>query len=128
MINDGFFFVDLPGYGFARAPKEVKRQWTPMIRRYLSQRSTLKAVVLLLDIRRAPGEEDIRMLDWLEEYEIPTIPVLTKVDKVGRGERSAQMEKISRITTLPKEAFSLFSSVTREGKEDIWGRLENVLD
>jgi GTP-binding protein len=126
LINDSFFLVDLPGYGFARAPREVKRQWEPMIRRYLGQRSNLKAVVLLLDIRRVPSEEDIRMLDWLEEYGIPTIPVLTKVDKVGQGERSAQMEKISRTANLSKEAFSFFSSVTREGREDIWDRIENA--
>ncbi|NLV23412.1 MAG: YihA family ribosome biogenesis GTP-binding protein [Deltaproteobacteria bacterium] len=127
LINDAFFLVDLPGYGFAKAPREVRKQWEPMIRGYLSRRSQLKAVILLLDIRRIPNEEDIRMLDWLEEYTVPTIPVLTKVDKVGHGERSAQMDRISRITALSREAFSCFSSVTREGREDIWDRIENAL-
>ncbi len=127
LINEVFFLVDLPGYGFARAAKEVRKQWEPMIRNYLSGRPNLKAVVLLLDIRRIPNEEDIRMLDWLEEYGIPTIPVLTKVDKVGHGERSSQTGKIAQSTALPKEAFSCFSSVTREGREDIWDRVENAL-
>lgn len=127
LINDVFFLVDLPGYGFAQAPKEVKKKWEPMIRTYLCQRSNLKAVILLLDVRRIPSDEDIRMLNLLEEYEIPTIPVITKVDKVKPGEKARQVGKISQAAALSQDAFSFYSNITMEGKEDIWERIETAL-
>lgn len=128
VINDAFFLVDLPGYGFAKAPKHIKNRWEPMIKTYLRKRTNLKSVVLLFDVRRIPCQEDIRMLDWLEEFNVPTIPVITKVDKVGHGERAAQVFKIAQATALSPEAFSFYSCITHEGKEDIWDRIENVLE
>ena len=127
LINDAFFLVDLPGYGFAQAPREVRLKWLPMIRNYLCERKNLRAVVLLLDIRRIPSEEDLNMLDLLEDFSIPAIPVITKVDKVKRSERIAQQKQIARTTGLEEDNFSCFSSVTREGDEDIWGRIETAL-
>ena len=127
LINEGFYFVDLPGYGFAKVPLEVKRQWEPMIRKYLFDRPELRAVVLLFDIRRVPSKDDIRMLDWLEEYAIPTIPVITKVDKISTGKRSGYVSKITDQTGLPPHAFSCFSTITREGRDDVWERIENAL-
>ena len=127
LINENFYFVDLPGYGFAKVPLEVKRQWEPMVRKYLFDRSILKAVVLLFDIRRVPNSDDIRMLDWLEEYNIPTIPVITKVDKVSSGKCSSQVSKIAEQTGLPPQAFSCFSAVTREGRDDVWERIISSL-
>lgn len=127
-INDAFSLVDLPGYGFAKVPLAVKRQWGPMIRTYLETRRSLRAVVLLFDIRRVPREEDLQLLDWLEEFAVPTVPVITKVDKVGRSQRLRQIKPILEATGLPKDAFTLFSAATREGREEIWQRLEAALD
>ena len=127
LINDAFFLVDLPGYGFAQAPREVRLKWLPMIRNYLCERKNLRAVVLLLDIRRIPSEEDLDMLDLLEDFSIPAIPVITKVDKVKRSERIAQQKQIARTTGLEEDNFSCFSSVTHEGDEDIWERIETAL-
>ena len=127
LINERFYFVDLPGYGFAKVPLEVKKQWEPMVRKYLFDRPELKAVVLLFDIRRVPSNDDIRMLDWLEEYAIPTIPVITKVDKVSSGKRTGYVSKIAEQTGLPSHAFSCFSAATKEGREDVWERIESVL-
>ena len=127
LINDAFFFVDLPGYGFAQAPKEVRLKWLPMIRSYLCERKNLRAVVLLLDVRRIPSEEDLNMLDLLEDFSIPAIPVITKVDKVNCSERVAQQKQIAQTTGLEEDCFSCFSSVTREGDEDIWERIETAL-
>lgn len=128
-INAGSFsLVDLPGYGFAKVPLAVKKAWGPMMRTYLEQRECLKGVVFILDIRRTPRDEDIQMLDWLEEFEVPTIPVITKVDKLKRSQRERQLKEIAAATGLPREAFSLFSALTKEGKDEIWERIEDALD
>lgn len=128
LINESFYFVDLPGYGFAKVPLAVKKQWGPMIRRYLLDRPSLKAVVLLFDIRRTPNSDDIQMLDWLEEYGVPTIPVVTKVDKVSMGRRLEHVAKIAREAGLPAQAFSCFSATTKEGRDEVWERIEDALD
>jgi GTP-binding protein len=127
-INDQFHLVDLPGFGFAKVPLALKKQWGPMVRTYLEQRKTLKALVLLFDIRRVPQQEEIQLLDWLQEFEVPTIPVITKVDKVSRSQRSKQIRPIFEATGLPEDAFTLFSALTREGREEIWQRIEMAMD
>ncbi len=128
MINDLLHFVDLPGYGFAKAPRAVRERWQPMIRDYLGGRDNLKAVVWLLDVRRDPSDEDLRFLDWLEEAERPTIPVVTKVDKLSRNELARRLTVISRATGLERELFTTFSAMTREGVADVWARIEAAID
>jgi len=128
-INQGSFsLVDLPGYGFAKVPLSVKKAWGPMMRTYLEKRECLKAVVFILDIRRMPREEDIQMLDWLEEFEVPTIPVITKIDKLKRSQLDKQIKEIAAATGLPADVFSLFSALSKEGKKEIWERIEDALE
>jgi GTP-binding protein len=126
-VNGDFLLVDLPGYGYARVPLAVKREWGPMVRAYIEGRRSLRALVLLFDIRRDPRDEDLQLLDWLETSSVPTIPVVTKSDKVGRGERQRRLRSIMEATGLPRDAFTLFSAVTREGREEIWERIEAAL-
>lgn len=127
-INGEFYLVDLPGYGFAKVPMAVKKQWGPMVRNYLEGRETLRALLLLFDIRRVPQQEEIQLLDWLEELQVPTIPVITKVDKITRSRREKQILPILEATGLPRDAFTLFSAVTREGRDEIWERIDAALD
>ena len=127
-VNEKLHFVDLPGYGFARAPRPVREKWRPMIQNYLGRRENLKAVVWLLDARREPSPEDLQFLDWLEEAARPTIPVVTKVDKLSRNELSRQLAGIVRATGLDREVFTTFSSVTREGCAELWERIAAALD
>lgn len=127
-INDRFRFVDLPGYGFARVPLAVKKNWGPMIQAYLESRSNLRAVVLIFDIRRVPAEEDLRLLDWLEEYNRPTIVAVTKADKITRSQRDRKIKIIASACGLPTDAFTLFSATKRLGKEEIWARIETALE
>jgi GTP-binding protein len=127
-VNDALHFVDLPGYGFARAPRAVRERWQPMIRNYLAGRTNLKAVVWLLDVRRDPSDEDLRFLDWLVESERPTIPVVTKVDKLSRNELSRRLVAIARATGLERELFTTFSAVTREGVAEVWARIEAAIE
>jgi len=126
-INGIFTLVDLPGYGFAKVPLSIKKAWGPMMRTYLRERPNLKGVVILFDIRRVPREEDIDLLDWLEEYEIPTIPIITKADKISKTKRERQIRPILDATGLPRDAFTLFSALTRDGRDEIWERIETAL-
>ncbi len=127
-VNATFMLVDLPGYGFAKVPLAVKKQWGPMMRTYLETRENLRAVIFIFDIRRIPNEEDIQMLDWLEEFEVPTIPVVTKIDKLPRSRRARHLKQIVEASGLPEDAFSLFSAQTREGVEDVWERIEAAME
>ena len=127
-INGEFSLVDLPGYGFAKVPLAVKKAWGPMMRTYLEKRPQLRAVVMLFDIRRVPREEDLELLDWLEEFEIPTIPVITKIDKVSRNQRAMQIKPILEATGLPRDAFTLFSTLSKEGRDEVWERIEEALE
>jgi GTP-binding protein len=99
-----------------------------MVRTYLEGRRSLRALVLLFDIRRVPRQEEVQLLDWLEEFGVPTIPVITKVDKLVRSRREKQILPILEVTGLPRDAFTLFSAVTREGREEIWQRIEMALE
>ena len=127
-INQEFLLVDLPGYGFAKVPLSVKKAWGPMIRTYLEERKTLAAVVMLYDIRRVPRAEDLQLLDWLEEFGVPTIPVVTKIDKVNRSQRKKHIAAIAEVTGIDPEAFTLFSALTREGYDNLWESIEISLE
>lgn len=127
-VNQRFVLVDLPGYGFAKVPVAVRKAWGPMVRTYLEIRDSLVATVFIIDIRRTPGEEDLHLLDWLEEFGVPTIPVLSKIDKVSRSQRRQHVERIAAATGLPVDSFSLFSALSREGIEDIRERIDTVLE
>jgi GTP-binding protein len=127
-INASLYFVDLPGYGFARAPRAVREQWQPMVHGYLKGRACLRAVVWLLDVRRDPSVEDLQFLDWLEESQIPTIPVVTKVDKVSRNELSRRLAKIAGSTGLAKDVLTPFSTQTRQGHHELWELIGMALE
>jgi GTP-binding protein len=126
-INDYISFVDLPGYGYARVPAAVKKKWGPMIETYLSGRETLKGVVVILDIRRTPGEEEQNLIDWLAHYSIACILVLTKVDKLSKTKQGNQRTAIARALDLDSDDLIMFSAKTRKGREDVWRAIELLL-
>ena len=126
-INGLFTFVDLPGYGYAKVPDKVKEQWGPMIETYLSTRSTLKGVVAILDIRRTPGPEESDLIRWLSQFEIPRIIALTKADKVKKLAQKSQQEMIARTLRLSRADCILFSAKTKQGKEELWEKIEKRL-
>lgn len=126
-VNGEFVLADLPGYGFASVPHAVKREWGVMIETYLSRRQNLRGVVLILDVRRVPSAEDILMHQWLRSYSLPTLLVINKCDKVSRNERARQTAIIARTMEVSAAEFVHFSSLTREGKDTLWERLEMLL-
>jgi GTP-binding protein len=118
-INNGFVLVDLPGYGYARVSKEKKSEWRPMIESYLRRTSQLRGIVLLLDIRREPSDDDRAMLDFLAEVEVPTIVALTKTDKLSKAAALAKSAEISRVLALEPEQVIPFSAHTGEGRVEL---------
>jgi len=126
-VNGTFTLVDLPGYGYAKVPLSVKKEWGPMMEKYLSSRPSLRGVVLIFDIRRTPVAEDRQLLDWLRAYDIPPLLVVTKCDKVTRNERAKQAAVIAQALGVEREELSFFSTLTREGKDEIWKRIETLL-
>lgn len=126
--NNLFYLVDLPGYGFAKVPLSVKASWKKMIDNYLRTRSNLKGVVVILDIRRDLSEGDISLMEWLNKYGIEIIPVLTKADKLSRSKAAARAKKLAvhlERTSCPNPI--LFSAKTREGRDQIWKRMEEAI-
>ena len=126
-INRAFYFVDLPGYGYARVPASVKKNWGPMIETYLSGRETLKGVVLIMDIRRMPGPEEMNFLDWLAYYKLGCIRVLTKADKLSKTKQIKQHKAIATAMSAKRDDLILFSAKTRRGKENVWRAIEKWL-
>ncbi|HEY6088333.1 MAG TPA: ribosome biogenesis GTP-binding protein YihA/YsxC [Gemmatimonadaceae bacterium] len=118
-VNNGFVLVDLPGYGYARISKEKKSEWRPMIESYLRRTTQLRGIVLLLDIRREPSDDDRAMLDFLAEVEVPTIVALTKTDKLSKAAAREQVAAISRSLALNDEQVIPFSAHTGEGRVEL---------
>jgi GTP-binding protein len=127
LINDGFYFVDLPGYGFARVPKSVTDAWAPMIEGYLKGASQLAAVVVLLDSRRTPDERDTHLIDWLRQYDIPAIFAMTKIDKITRQEASRALEDIGSALNV-SGALIPTSAKNGQGIKELWADIREHLD
>ncbi len=127
-INGILTLVDLPGYGYAKAPPELRKQWGPMIETYLAKRENLKAVVLILDIRRIPSDGDLDMLGWLQRYNIPPIIVLTKCDKLSKSERAKQTALISAAIKRDKSMMLPFSALSKDGRDEIWEEIKCLLE
>ncbi len=127
LINRKFYFVDLPGYGYARVSKRMRRDWQELMEGYIGHRPNLMAAVVIIDIRReAIPSSDLQMMDYLSAVEVPCIPVMTKVDKLSRSKR-AQMKKI-HARQLPSDSRpTLFSAVTREGVGELQKRIAERL-
>lgn len=120
--------VDLPGYGYAKVPLDVKRQWGPMMERYLSGRESLRGVVLILDIRRIPSEEDLQMLNWLRSYKRRPIIVLTKCDKVTKNERAKQTAAIAAKLEMDKSLLIHFSALSKDGRAAVWQAIQDAVE
>lgn len=120
-INDELYFVDLPGYGYARASKEVTAKWGKMVERYLHQSSVLKAVFLLIDIRHEPGNNDKMMYDWVVSSGYSPIIIATKLDKINRSQIQKQVKLIRTSLGASNETVIIpFSATSKDGRDDIY--------
>jgi len=128
LINKEYHFVDLPGYGYAKVPVPIRREWGPMIETYLSTRSTLKGVVLIIDIRRVPGTEERNLIDWLNHFNIPIVPVLTKSDKISKTNQIKQQASIANFFSIDKNDLTIFSSKSGQGRDTVLSHVENLIN
>jgi GTP-binding protein len=126
-VDRNLTFVDLPGYGYAKVPPEIKKKWGPMVTTYLSSRDTLKGVAVLMDIRRTPGAEERSFIAWLRHYRRPALLVLTKADKLTRSRQLQQRRVVAEALAVPPEALIRFSAKTRQGKAELWQAIDNLL-
>ena len=126
LINEIFCLVDLPGYGFAKVPAEMRESWRKLIETYLSRRDNLRGVVLIIDIRHGPTVQDRQLKSWLDFHQRPMLVVASKSDKLSRGKCASQLQKIKKdleLTHLPLP----HSSLNKEGRGQIWKALDGWL-
>ncbi len=126
LINDEIYFVDLPGYGFAKISKSEKEKWGDMIEKYLVDRPQLKRIALLVDSRHKPTKEDIQMYEWIKYYDYEVIVVATKSDKLKKNDYQKSKKLIRETLNIREEdKFIFFSSLSKEGKDDLLELLIN---
>lgn len=128
-INDQVYFVDLPGYGYAKASVEVKEKWGRMVENYLHKSSVLRCVFLLVDIRHEPSANDKTMYDWIVHNGFHPVVIATKLDKIKRSQVQKQVMLLRTGLGMEKEDILIpFSAETKQGREEIWGLIEGMLE
>ncbi len=127
LINDDLSFVDLPGYGYAKVSKKIRAAWQPMVETYLSNRPNLLGLVLIIDIRRDPQEEERNLAQWLISHHMPFLVVLTKADKLSKTQQQKRAAAISSQMNRNTSELILFSAKTRVGREIILDEIANLI-
>ena len=126
-INDECYFVDLPGYGYARANEEIKAKWGKMIENYLHRSKQLKAVFLLVDIRHEPGNNDKIMYKWILDHGYEPVIIATKLDKIKRSQVQKQIKLVRQgLQVVPGTKIIPFSAQTKQGREEIWELIDEL--
>ena len=128
-VNDMFYLVDLPGYGYAKVSEEVKAKWGKMVERYLRQSRQLKAVFLLIDIRHEPSANDRQMYDWIISQGYHPIIIATKLDKLKRSQVPSALKTVREGLKAGKETIILpFSALTKQGREEIYEVIDRLIE
>ncbi|MGI6453205.1 MAG: ribosome biogenesis GTP-binding protein YihA/YsxC [Syntrophomonadaceae bacterium] len=128
LINRQWYLVDLPGYGYAKVSRTEKARWGRMIENFLKERTQVKGVIQLVDIRHEPSNDDILMQQWLLAYGIPVLVAATKADKISRGKRSKHLGIISQALSMNGQLPISFSAETGEGKEEVMAAIDALLN
>jgi GTP-binding protein len=126
-VNDDFFLVDLPGYGYAKVPEAMRDGWATLIEWYLGKSGGVRAVVHLVDARHKPTAHDLRMVAYLADIGLPTLIVLTKIDKLKRSERNRAIKRAIEVLELDESQLLPFSSKTGEGRNELLEALEEIV-
>ena len=126
-VNDDLYFVDLPGYGYAKVSVEVKAKWGKMIERYLKKSKMLKCIFLLIDIRHDPSANDKMMYDWIVSNGYKPVIIATKLDKLKRSQIQKHVKMVREGLGLEKEDVLIpFSAETKQGRDEIWALIESL--
>ncbi|MBO1002624.1 ribosome biogenesis GTP-binding protein YihA/YsxC [Pseudogracilibacillus auburnensis] len=127
IINDLFYFVDVPGYGYAKVSKSEREKWGRMMEEYFETRDQLRVVILIVDIRHKPTREDIQMYEYITYLEIPLIIIATKLDKVPKNKRTQHIKQIKTTFTNEQVTIIPFSAETSENKELVWKEIKQYI-
>ncbi|MBR1524033.1 MAG: YihA family ribosome biogenesis GTP-binding protein [Lachnospiraceae bacterium] len=128
-VNDDVCFVDLPGYGYAHVKTDFRRSWGPMIERYLRSSGNLKAVFLLIDIRRVPNEDDSLMYEWIVNAGFTPVIIVTKADKVKRSQtKKAVLDIKNALRVTDDTEIFLFSAMSKSGREEIMEKIDRLIE
>ncbi|MGL5436720.1 MAG: ribosome biogenesis GTP-binding protein YihA/YsxC [Lachnospiraceae bacterium] len=128
-INDAFYYVDLPGYGYAKASVEVKAKWGKMVERYLGKTSMLRCVFLLIDIRHEPSANDKLMYDWISSNGYDPVIIATKLDKLKRSQVAKHVKMLRTGLGMKSDDILIpFSAETKQGREEIWELIERMAE
>lgn len=128
-VNKELYFVDLPGYGYAKVSVEIRAKWGKMIERYLHGSSQLKKVFLLVDIRHAPSENDCMMYDWIVDNGYEPVIICTKLDKIKRSQVQKNLKIVrEKLNLVPGTTMIPFSAQTKQGRDEIWNLIESTLE
>ena len=119
LCNDRMYFVDLPGYGYAKLPVELKKKFLPMIKSYVTSKRNIKIAFLLIDIRRIPSDFEHEIMSLLIMNKIPVAVILTKCDKLSKNQRIKQIKKIERELGIDRDSLFITSTLNGEGKKEI---------
>ena len=126
-VNDSLYFVDLPGYGYAKVSQELRQKWGKMIERYITSSPTLKLICLLVDIRHEPTENDRLMYDWIKYHGYKVLLILTKADKLKRSVLNKHIKIIEKALKVADEDMVVaFSSETKQGREEVYEIIDNM--
>lgn len=128
LVNDYFYLVDAPGYGFAKVSKQLKEKFGLIMEEYLKSRDNLKMVFMLIDFRHKPTEDDVMMYNYLKYYNVPVTIVCTKVDKVSKNTHQKSINLITKTLNVSEEDLILFSSVTKMGRQEVYNKLVETLE
>lgn len=127
-INDALYFVDFPGYGFAKVSKTLRQEWGKMIENYLTTREPLKLILLVIDLRHPPSKDDQAMYDWLKHFDLPVCIVATKADKIPKGKWPKHIKVVKEtLHTYPNDRVILYSSETGLGREELWDHILEMI-
>lgn len=124
-VNESFYFVDLPGYGYARVSKTMRQEWGKMAESYLSGSETLVLNIQLIDSRHGPTPLDLQLFEWLRENDKPNLVVATKADKISRNELTASLAASRKA--MPEASIIAYSSKTGAGREEVWSCIEKSI-
>ena len=127
-VAEQFYLVDLPGYGFAKVPKIMQNSWQSLITTYLETRETLKCVVVIMDIRHEPKEQDTQLVQWLSEKAIPCLAVYTKIDKISGSIREKNARLLDAGHSIKAEERILFSAKTGQGRAELLNALSSRIE
>ncbi|WFR57968.1 ribosome biogenesis GTP-binding protein YihA/YsxC [Anaerocolumna sp. AGMB13025] len=127
-INEEIYFVDLPGYGYAKVSEDLKEKWGKMIEKYLKTSDQLKVIFLLIDIRHDPSANDRNMYEWIVYQGYQPVIIATKLDKINRSQIDKQVKTIRKgLNASPSTRIIPYSSLSKQGREDIWACIEGKL-